>query len=291
MQKITHTLTRRPKILFEDIKIQHTVFALPFAFMAAFMAAEGVPPLSVIIWILGAMAGGRSGAMVFNRMVDMKFDRENPRTTGRALPSGRAAMGEYIFFLLLAVLLFEFSCYMLNPLTLKLSPIALLIIFGYSLTKRFTPYSHFFLGLALGIVPVGAWVAVREEISAKSVILMLAIIFWLAGLDIIYSCQDVDFDKRAGLFSFPASYGIERSLRLSSIFHIVMLLFLLSLYFLYNLFGGIYLAGLFLVTSLLTYEHSIVRPDDLSRVNVAFFKVNGLVSILISLAAIADIFL
>jgi 4-hydroxybenzoate polyprenyltransferase len=259
--------------------------------MASFMAAEGFPPIRVIIWILGAMVGGRSGAMVFNRMVDIKFDRENPRTAGRALPSGRATIWEYIFFLILSILLFEFSCYMLNPLALKLSPIALLIIFGYSLTKRVTPYSHFFLGLALGIVPVGAWVAVREEISAKSVILMLAIIFWLAGLDIIYSCQDAGFDKRAGLFSFPASYGIERSLRLSSIFHVVMLLFLSSLYFLYNFFGEIYLVGLLLVTILLMYEHSIVRADDLSKVNLAFFKVNGVVSILISLAAIADIFL
>jgi len=278
-------------LLLEDIKIQHTIFALPFAFMAAFMAAEGVPSISVIVWILGAMLGGRSGAMLFNRMVDMKFDKENPRTAGRALPAELATIGEYIFFLLLSILLFEFSCYMLNPLALKLSPMALLIIFGYSLTKRVTPYSHFFLGLALGIVPVGAWVAVRGDISVDSIIMMLAIIFWLAGLDIIYSCQDIDFDKRVGLFSFPASYGVEMSLRLSTIFHMATVLFLLILYFLSNLLGGIYLAGLVLVTMLLMYEHSIVRPDDLSKVNLAFFKVNGVVSVLISLAAIADVFL
>ena len=276
------------KILLEDIKIQHTVFALPFALMSAFIASNGVPPLDKLLWILLAMVGARSSAMSFNRIADVDYDRENPRTKERALPKGRIRKSYYIIFLILSVLLFIFSCIMLNRLALILSPAALLIVFFYSYTKRFTIFSHFFLGLSLSLAPIGAWVAIREEISIVSIVLGLAVIFWLAGLDIIYSCQDVEFDKSHGLFSFPAKLGIERALRLAAIFHVIMTLFLFSLFFIGNL-GLLYLGGIILIAGLLYYEHSIVRPDDLSKVNVAFFNVNGIISIGLMLMTILDI--
>jgi len=276
------------KILLEDIKIQHTVFALPFALMSAFIASKGVPPSGKLLWILLAMVGARSSAMSFNRIADVDYDRENPRTKERALPKGRIRKSYYIIFLILSVLLFIFSCIMLNRLALILSPAALLIVFFYSYTKRFTIFSHFFLGLSLSLAPIGAWVAIREEISIVSIVLGLAVIFWLAGLDIIYSCQDVEFDKSHGLFSFPAKLGIERALRLAAIFHVIMTLFLFSLFFIGNL-GLLYLGGIILIAGLLYYEHSIVRPDDLSKVNVAFFNVNGIISIGLMLMTILDI--
>ena len=281
-------MLKKIKILLEDIKIQHTVFALPFALMSAFIASNGVPPSDKLLWILLSMVGARSSAMSFNRIADVDYDRENPRTKERALPKGRIRKSYYIIFLILSVLLFIFSCIMLNRLALILSPAALLIVFFYSYTKRFTIFSHFFLGLSLSLAPIGAWVAIREEISIVSVVLGLAVIFWLAGLDIIYSCQDVEFDKSHGLFSFPAKLGIERALRLAAIFHVIMTLFLFSLFFIGNL-GLLYLGGIILIAGLLYYEHSIVRPDDLSKVNVAFFNVNGIISIGLMLMTILDI--
>ena len=276
------------KIILEDIKIQHTIFALPFALMSAFIASNGVPPSDKLLWILLAMVGARSSAMSFNRIADVDYDRENPRTKERALPKGRIRKSYYIIFLILSVLLFIFSCIMLNRLALILSPAALLIVFFYSYTKRFTIFSHFFLGLSLSLAPIGAWVAIREEISIVSIVLGLAVIFWLAGLDIIYSCQDVEFDKSHGLFSFPAKLGIERALRLAALFHVIMMLFLFSLFFTGNL-GLLYVVGIILIAGLLYYEHSIIRPDDLSKVNVAFFNVNGIISIGLMLMTILDI--
>jgi len=281
-------MLKRFKIILEDIKIQHTIFALPFALMSAFIASNGVPPLDKLLWILLAMVGARSLAMSFNRIADVDYDGENPRTKERALPKGRIRKSHYIIFLLLSAILFMFSCMMLNRLALILSPVALLIVCFYSYTKRFTIFSHFFLGLSLSLAPIGAWVAIREEVSMVSIVLGLAVIFWLAGLDIIYSCQDVEFDKSHGLFSFPAKLGIERALRLAAIFHVIMTLFLFSLFFIGNL-GLLYLGGIILIAGLLYYEHSIVRPDDLSKVNVAFFNVNGIISIGLMLMTILDI--
>jgi 4-hydroxybenzoate polyprenyltransferase len=276
------------KIILEDIKIQHTVFALPFALMSAFIASSGIPPSDKLLWILLAMVGARSSAMSFNRIVDVGYDRENPRTKERALPKGKIKKTQYIIFLLLSAILFLFSCFMLNRLAFILSPVALLIVFFYSYTKRFTIFSHFFLGLSLSLAPIGAWVAVREEISLASMVLGLVVIFWLAGLDIIYSCQDVEFDKSHELFSFPAKLGVERALKLSAFFHGIMMLFLFSLFFIENL-GLLYIVGIVLIAGLLYYEHSIVSPDDLSRVNVAFFNVNGVISIGLMLMTIIDV--
>ncbi len=276
------------KTILEDIKIQHTVFALPFALMSAFIASNGVPPSQKLLWILLAMVGARSSAMSFNRVIDVDYDMENPRTKERALPKGRIRKSHYILFLLLSAILFLFSCMMLNRLALILSPVALLIVCFYSYTKRFTIFSHFFLGLSLSLAPIGAWVAIREEISIVSIVLGLAVIFWLAGLDIIYSCQDIEFDKSHGLFSFPARLGIAKALKLSALFHTIMILLLFSLIFLGNL-GLFFIIGVVLIAGLLLYEHSIVQPDDLSRGNVAFFNVNGIISIGLMLMTIVDI--
>lgn len=275
------------KILFEDIRFSHTVFALPFAFMSAFIASEGLPSINKIVWILLAMAGARSAAMACNRIADAKYDALNPRTKNRALPSKKISRQSYLFFLLSSAALFVFSAYQLNHLAFLLSPVALGIIFFYSWTKRFTVYSHFFLGLALSLAPVGAWVAIREEITITPIILGAAVIFWLAGFDIIYACQDIDYDKQAGLLSIPEKFGVEKALKLSSLFHLIMVFFLMLLLITKQL-GWVYLSGIIIVSVLLIYEHSIVRPNDLSKVNVAFFNINGQVSILLMILTIID---
>ncbi len=226
--------------------------------------------------------------MSFNRIADVDYDEKNPRTKERALPKGEIKKSQYLIFLVISTFLFLFSCYRLNRLALILSPIALFIIFFYSYTKRFTIFSHFFLGLSLSLAPIGAWVAINEEISLVSIVLGLAVIFWLAGLDIIYSCQDVEFDKKHGLFSFPAKLGVSKALKLSALFHIIMTVLLIFLIFIGNL-GLFYIIGVTLIAGLLIYEHSLVKPDDLSRVNTAFFNVNGIISIGLMVMTIIDI--
>ena len=273
--------------IFTDIKIQHTVFALPFAVMSAFLAAEGAPELGTLVWILIAMFGARNGAMAFNRIADSKLDRLNPRTKGRALPAGNATAKQYWFFLIVSSVVFLLSAFMLNSLAFILSPIALGIVFGYSFAKRFTSLSHLWLGVAISIAPVGAWVAVREEISIESLILGAAVVFWLVGFDIIYSCMDVDSDRSNNLHSIPQKLGIETALKLAFVSHCAMIFFLLLLLFIPGL-GGFYLLGVIIASGLLFYEHSIVRADDLSNVNVAFFNVNGIISILLMVFVILD---
>ena len=275
------------KIIFTDIKIAHTVFALPFAVMSAFLAAEGMPGLGKLIWILIAMFGARNGAMAFNRIVDSKLDRLNPRTKDRALPARKSTAKQYWVFLILSSFVFLFSAYMLNSLAFALSPVALGIIFGYSFAKRFTSLSHLWLGVAISIAPVGAWVAVREEISIESLVLGAAVVFWLVGFDIIYSCMDVDSDRSNNLHSIPQKFGVRTALRLAFVSHCVMIFFLLVLFFIPAL-GGFYLFGVILTSGLLFYEHSLVREDDLSLVNVAFFNINGIISVLLMLFVIVD---
>ena len=275
------------KIIFTDIKIQHTVFALPFAVMSAFLAAEGIPELGTLMWILMAMFGARNAAMVFNRIADSKLDRLNPRTKDRALPAGKSTAGQYWIFLVLSSVIFLFSAYMLNSLAFALSPVALGIIFGYSFAKRFTSLSHLWLGIAISIAPVGAWVAVREEISIESLVLGAAVIFWLVGFDIIYSCMDVDSDSGNNLHSIPRKFGVETALKLAFTSHCMMIFFLVLLLFIPAL-GGFYFFGVILTAGLLFYEHSLVRENDLSLVNVAFFNVNGIISVLLMLFVIVD---
>ncbi len=274
-------------IIFSDIKLQHTVFALPFAVMSAFLAAEGFPETEKLLWILVAMVTARSSAMAFNRIVDARYDAANPRTEGRALPAGKIGTGAYTGFLVASSLIFVFSAAMLNQLAFYLSPVALAIVFFYSLTKRFTAYSHFWLGLAIAVAPVGAWVAIREEISLLSLVLGAAVVFWLVGFDIIYACLDVEPDKKNKLNSIPQKFGVERALGFAKAAHAVMILFLLALV-VSPLLGPLYLVAVAMVAGLLWYEHSLVSGRDLSKVNVAFFNVNGWISLSLMALVIAD---
>ena len=275
-------------IIFSDIKIQHTVFALPFAVMSAFLAAGGMPEIKKLLWIIVCMLGARSAAMAFNRIVDARFDKENPRTRDRALPSGKINVGNYAVFLVASSALFIFSAWMLNSLAFYLSPVALAIVFFYSLTKRFTAFSHFWLGLAISIAPVGAWVAIREEISFTSLLLGAAVIFWLIGFDILYACMDIEADRANRLHSIPERFGIETALKMAFASHAVMVVFLLVLLEPTVLLGWVYLAGVALVAGLLVYEHSLIKKDDLSKVNMAFFNVNGIISIGLMAFVIVD---
>ena len=275
-------------IIFSDIKIQHTVFALPFAVMSAFLAAGGMPKAEQLIWIVVCMVGARSAAMAFNRIVDARFDAKNPRTRERALPSGQVGIGSYLAFLIASSILFIFSAWMLNQLAFCLSPVALVIVFFYSLTKRFTAFSHFWLGLAISIAPIGAWVAIREEISFISLLLGAAVVFWLVGFDILYSCMDVDVDRVNRLHSIPQRFGVAMALKMAWASHAVMVVFLLILLEFTVLLGPIYLAGVVLVAGLLIYEHSLVKKDDLSNVNMAFLNVNGIISIGLMVFVIVD---
>jgi 4-hydroxybenzoate polyprenyltransferase len=275
------------KIIFADIKIAHTVFALPFAVMSAFLAAGGIPGFEKMIWILVAMFSARNGAMAFNRIADTKIDRLNPRTEDRALPAGKSTAKQYWVFLMLSSLVFLFSAYMLNSLAFALSPVALGIVFGYSFAKRFTSLSHLWLGVAISIAPVGAWIAIREGISIEPLVLGAAVVFWLVGFDIIYSCMDIDSDKVNNLHSIPQKFGVRIALKIAFVSHLIMILFLTLLLFI-PVLGWVYFSGVILTAGLLFYEHSLVKEDDLSLVNVAFFKINGIISVLLMFFVIVD---
>jgi len=275
------------KIIFSDIKIQHTVFALPFAVMSAFLAAEGLPEWETLGWILVAMFGARNAAMAFNRMVDAKLDANNPRTSARALPTGKLTLTQYAVFLVLSSALLIGASYMLNPLAFYLSPVALAIVFFYSITKRFTVWSHIYLGFALACAPVGAWVAVKEEISLVSLILGAAVVFWLTGFDIIYSCLDVEADHKSDLYSIPRRFGVDRALKIAYAAHGIMILLLFAMLW-HPALGALYALGVIGVAGLLVYEHSLVKIDDLSKVNFAFFNVNGMIGIGLMCVVIMD---
>lgn len=262
------------------IRFSHSVFALPFALSSAALAARGVgvSPRQ-LFWILVAMVGARSAAMGFNRLADQELDARNPRTSGRELPRGALSRAEVWAFVVAAAGALVLAAAMLNPLCLRLSPVALAIVFGYSYTKRFTALSHLALGLALGVAPVGAWIAVRGRIEATPVLLGLAVLAWVGGFDVIYACQDVEFDRHEGLHSLPARLGVGRALLLARLLHAGALGLLASLYPVAGLHPA-YLAGVAVVGLLLVYEHSLVSPHDLSRVDAAFFAINGWISVL-----------
>ncbi len=281
-------MLKKLKIVLEMVKIEHTVFALPFAFLGAILAVRGLPSLAQTWWILLAMVGARSAAMAFNRLVDLPFDTRNPRTLNRALPTKQLSRGFVIVFIILSSALLVFAAAQLNLLSLQLSPLALAIILFYSYTKRFTWLTHLFLGISLACAPIGAWIALTGELAVSSLILGLAVIFWVAGFDIIYSCQDVEFDGRESLFSIPKRYGISAALGISALLHLVMIGILAFLFWTEGL-GIISFVGLATVALLLAYEHSLIRPTDLSRVNTAFFTVNGWISILLFSSALIDL--
>ncbi|MBI4483487.1 MAG: UbiA family prenyltransferase [Acidobacteria bacterium] len=279
---------RKLQITLEMIKFEHTVFAFPFALLSAFLAAGGMPAGRQLLWIAVAMVGARSAAMAFNRLVDHSSDALNPRTAKRALPRGLVSRRYVWLFTLASGGVFLLAAGRLNRLAFLLSPVALAIIFLYSYAKRFTAATHLFLGLALSLAPIGAWVAVRGKLSATPLILGLAVALWVAGFDIIYACQDVEFDRRASLNSIPKKFGIAVALRLSSILHALMLCILTVLFWKSGL-GWISYAAVGVVAILLAYEHFLISPQDLSQVNAAFFTINGWISILLFVLTSVDI--
>jgi len=278
---------RHLKITLEMIKFEHTVFALPFALLSAILAAGGWPEAPKLFWIVMAMIGARSAAMAFNRIVDRYIDAENPRTRMRALPAGDLTTSFAVLFTAAFAALFIGAAWKLNPLCFKLSIPVLLILFLYSYTKRFTSYSHLVLGFCLGMAPLGSWIAVRGDAGLTPLLLCAIVMLWTAGFDIIYACQDVEFDRRKDLFSLPQRLGVRTALSISSAMHVLMLLLLLTLLIFEGL-GWFSLGGIALVSVLLWYEHSLVRPEDLSKVNASFFMVNGCISILLLLAVGLD---
>ncbi len=281
-------LLHRLRLTAELVAFQHTIFALPFAFMGMLLAAGGWPTGRQVLFITLAMVGARTAAMTFNRIADERFDRLNPRTAARPLPSGRLKRSSAVALLIASCAVFAGSAAALNRLCLLLSPVALAVILTYSLTKRFTALTHLHLGASLGLAPVGAWLGVTGELGAAPLLLGLAVTLWTAGFDIIYACQDVEFDRLAGLHSLPARLGVPSALRFSTALHVLMVVALMSLPLTVPL-GWAYSAGVIVVTATLAVEHRLVRPDDLSRVNAAFFTANGWVSVGLLAAVVADL--
>jgi 4-hydroxybenzoate polyprenyltransferase len=272
------------------IKWEHSVFALPFALCGAMLAASGFPTGSQIFWIVVAMVAARSAAMAFNRLADAAIDAANPRTRTRALPAGHLSPAFVATFVVITCAIFIIAAAKLNRLTLWLSPVALALLLLYSYTKRFTRWSHVVLGLALGIAPAAAWIAVRGSLDPRILLLTAAVTFWVAGFDILYACQDFEFDCGAGLHSIPRHSGIPRALWIARLFHLIMLALLIALVPAFAL-GKLAVAGIIAVALLLLYEHSLVRAGDLSRLNAAFFTMNGVISVVFFLFVSADLLL
>ena len=270
---------RNLRITLEMIKWEHSIFALPFALCGAMLAANGIPAGRTLLWIIVAMISARSAAMAFNRLADASIDAENPRTRTRALPARTLSPAFVATFVLISCAVFVLAAARLNRLALLLSPVALAIVLLYSYTKRFTRWSHLFLGLALGIAPSAAWIAVRGSLDPRILLLTAAVTFWVAGFDVLYSCQDYDYDRDAGLHSVPRYFGIGGALWVARLFHVIMLGLLVALVIAFGL-GKLAMAGVVSVAVLLFYEHSLVSSDDLSKLNAAFFTMNGVISVL-----------
>jgi len=277
------TLLEKAAALLQMIKFSHTIFAFPFALMGAVLAAlvnQAAPSFGQIFWICMAMVGARSAAMGLNRLIDARIDAANPRTVNREIPAGKVRPGEAAWFIAGSFALLLVSAWMLNPLCLTLTPLAVGFLVLYSYCKRFTSLAHVVLGICLAAAPVGAWIALRGDIGWPAVVLGTAVLFWVAGFDIFYALQDVDFDREQGLHSIPVRLGIVKSIRLVRIFHFIMLVLLLLLLQVDGL-GVIYFIGVVVVAGLLIYEHLLVRPNDLSRLDAAFFNMNGYISVTI----------
>jgi 4-hydroxybenzoate polyprenyltransferase len=272
-------LRQRLLTTLDMIKWAHSIFALPFALTGAMLAANGWPPLRQLGWIIACMITARSAAMAFNRLVDSRIDATNPRTCNRPIPAGTLSPAFTAGFTLVSAILFIASAAMLNRLTLLLSPVALLVLLGYSYCKRFTRWAHLVLGLALGIAPAAAWIAVRGSLSPRILLLTLAVILWVSGFDVLYACQDIDHDRREGLYSIPAAFGLNAAFWIARLLHIAMVIVLIVLLQVFHL-GWPAAAGVAVVALLLLYEHSIVSPRDLTRMNAAFFTLNGIISVI-----------
>ncbi len=272
----------------EMIKWEHSVFALPFALCGALLAAGGWPAPRQLAWIIVAMVAARSAAMAFNRLADAALDAANPRTRTRAIPAGTLSRQFVASFVVVSCAIFVLAAAQLNRLALYLSPVALAVVLLYSYTKRFTRWSHLVLGFALGIAPAAAWIAVRGSLDSRILILTAAVTLWVAGFDILYSCQDYDFDRGAGLHSIPRAFGIRRALAIARFLHLLMLALMGLLVWAFHL-GALAAVGVAVVALLLLYEHRLVSPDDLSRLDAAFFTMNGVISIIFFIFVAADL--
>ena len=274
----------------EMIKWEHSVFALPFALCGALLAARGLPRIHDLAWIVVAMVTARSAAMAFNRLADAPIDAENPRTQSRALPAGTLTTGFVATFVVISCAIFVLAASQLNRLTLLLSPIALGVVLLYSYTKRFTRWSHLVLGFALGIAPAAAWIAVRASLDVRILLLTAAVTFWVGGFDVLYSCQDCEFDRQADLHSIPRYVSVGSALWVARLFHLLMLVFLAAFVAVFSL-GRLAVIGVVVVALLLVYEHSLVSARDLSKLNAAFFTMNGVISVIFLLFVAGDLLL
>jgi len=280
----------RVKVFLEMIKFSHTLFALPFAFTGALLAARGLPSAWQLFWILLAMIGARTAAMGLNRLIDADIDARNPRTATRAIPAGLLSKGSVALFILISIMLLLYAAYRLNPLCLMLSPVALFFLVLYSYCKRFTALAHIVLGICLAAAPIGAWIAIRGEVSLPPLLLGAAVMFWVAGFDILYALQDLEFDQQAGLHSIPVKLGVTGSLWLARVFSLVMIALLIWLCVVAAL-GIAFICGITAVALLLSYEHWLLKDGDLTRLDLAFFTMNGYVSIIIFVATTVEIFI
>lgn len=283
-----NSLVRSTVVTLEMIKWEHSIFALPFALTGAVLAAGGWPPLRVLGWIVVCMVAARTAAMAFNRLVDADLDRENPRTANRALPAGALSRGFVAGFVVVSSAIFVLGTWMLNRMTLELAPFALLVVLSYSYMKRITRWSHLVLGLALGIAPTAAWIAVRGSMDARILALTLAVLLWVGGFDVLYACQDFEHDRRVGLNSIPQAFGLEGAFWIARAMHVAMLAVLVWLMMLFGL-GRIAGAGVVVVALLLAYEHAIISPNDMRRMNAAFFTLNGVISVVFFCFVAADV--
>ncbi len=283
-------ILRNLRITLEMIKWEHSIFVLPFALCGAMLAANGLPTGRQLVWIVVAMVAARSAAMAFNRLADATIDGANPRTQTRALPAGHLTSGFVAVFVLTSCAVLVLAASQLNRLSLWLSPLALAVILLYSYTKRFTRWSHLALGFAMGIAPSAAWIAVRGSLDPRILLLTAAVTFWGAGFDILYSCQDYEFDQQTGLHSIPRFFGIRNALRMARAFHVLMVFLLVALVVSFGL-GKLAAAGVLVVGLLLVYEHSLVSADDLSKLNAAFFTMNGLISLIFFFFLAGDLLL
>ena len=279
---------RSTRVTLEMIKWEHSIFALPFALTGAVLAADGWPSVRVLCWIVVCMVGARSAAMAFNRLADSELDAANPRTATRALPKGDLSKSFVLCFTILASGVFFLGAAMLNRLTLELAPVALAVVLAYSYMKRITRWSHLVLGLALGIAPSAAWIAVRGTLSLRALLLTGIVILWSGGFDVLYACQDFDHDRKVGLNSVPQAFGLEGAFWIARLMHLGMVALLFVLLHAFGL-GMIALVGIILVMVLLAYEHVIISPHDLRRMNAAFFTLNGVISVVFFVFVAADV--
>ncbi|MEJ8544869.1 UbiA-like polyprenyltransferase [Brevibacillus borstelensis] len=283
---------RKLKIILEMIKFEHSIFALPFAFMGAVLGNIVVeqtwPTWMEILWVTVAMVGARSAAMSLNRLIDRFIDAKNPRTANRAIPAGLISIAEVVIFIVVSFAVLFFAAFQLNPLAVKLLPLAVFVLILYSYTKRFTWLCHFVLGVAIGFGPLGGWVATTGQVDGTGLLLFISVLFWTAGFDIMYACQDTDFDRKEGLYSMPSRFGIGKALMIARGCHVITFFGLLSLYMIADL-SIWFLVGVLISGAILLYEHSLVKPTDLSKLDVAFFNMNGILSMVMFTFTMLDL--